>query len=382
MIWMGGMAVVALLLVVGLVQGLRAHMALQWPSVDGKIVRKQILQPDPDADKYIRDFAYTYEVAGQSHTASRVSLTNDLTRSATQSWLSTPLVRFEVGQTVKVFYDPSQPASAYLSKADLAALRLPATLFWATLLGGILVALAAAPNRFQATLQPPDLSGFFAHLDRAQLAWAGLALTGIWLLWRLLLPLRMAALYKTVQAKVIESRVEYTRTPNNSTHGNQARYTPYVEFEYEVGGVVCHGNKLVWDNDALNWSSIKGAKNYHEGFKVGQPLAVQVNRLDPATAVVDGRLSWLHLVTPLLLAAVFGGLGWFLHNHPAKPAATADHPAASAPATDSDAAAPAATDQAEVKPGTDAGAAEKPAEAPAKTKTHGHKPAKHKRHDK
>jgi hypothetical protein len=75
MIWMGGMAVVALLVVWGLFQGIRAHMALQWPYVDGKIVRKQILQPDPDADKYIRDFAYTYEVAGQSHTASRVSLT-------------------------------------------------------------------------------------------------------------------------------------------------------------------------------------------------------------------------------------------------------------------------------------------------------------------
>jgi hypothetical protein len=247
-------------------------------------------------------------------------------------------------------------------------------------LGGILLALAAAPNRFQATLQPPDLSGFFAHLDRTQLAWGGLALTGIWLLWRLLLPLRMAALYKTVQARIMESRVEYTRTPNDSSGTNQARYRPYVVFEYEVGGVVYQGNKLAWDDDSLNWSAIKGARNYHEGFKVGQPLAIHVNRLDPATSVVDGRLSWLHLVTPLLLAVVFGGLGWFLHNHPAKTATAPDHPAAAAPAADS--AAPATTGEAEAKPGTDESAAEKPAETPVKTKTHGHKPAKHKRHDK
>jgi hypothetical protein len=85
MIWMGGMAVVALLVVFGLFQGIRAHMALQWPYVDGKIVRKQILQPNPDADKYIRDFAYTYEVAGQNHTASRVSLVDDLTQSGTET---------------------------------------------------------------------------------------------------------------------------------------------------------------------------------------------------------------------------------------------------------------------------------------------------------
>ena len=380
MFWLSGMAVAALLVVYGLVQGLRAHVALRWPYVNGRIVRKEILQPDPDADKYVRDFAYTYEVAGRTHTGSRVTLLNDLTHSGTEAWLRTPLVRFEAGQAVKVFYDPAESGSAILSKAGLAAQRLHAALFFAMLLGGILVAIAAAPNRLQSTLQAPDFSEFFSQLDRTLLAWGGVALTLAWLVWRLSLPLRMAALYKAVQARVIESRVEYTRGSNSSSRANQAVYQPYVEFEYEEGGVVYHGNRLAWDPESLQWSAEKGAKKYHEGFQVGQSLTALVHRLDPATSVVDGRLSWLHLVSPLLVLVVMGGMVWLAQTHPAKHATTPDHPAATSPAAGAQH--PAATGHPATEPKSAPAAADEPGAAPKKAKESTHKPTKHKRHDK
>lgn len=340
MIWLCAMGLAALLFLYGCVQSVRAHLALRWPWVTGTVLRRHVqpVQPDADpldAEEYVRDFAYGYQVGGRTFTGQRVELRGDFTRSANQTWLSQPVERFEPGSSVKVFYNPMDPSQAMLSKVDLVGQRANVAIFWALLLGLLMVALAAAPNRFQARLDPPDLSPWLAQLSLPVALGLATALCAGWLLWRLVLPLRLAVLFQRKPATVLAARVQYFRETNRSSGGTQAHYRPYVEYEYEASGTVYHGNRLAWDLDSQTWLSERAAKREQPAARVGESIDVWVHKLDPATAVVDGRLTALHLATPLMLVALLSGATWYAHHRamaaPAKVKPAAVVPAAKPP---------------------------------------------------
>ncbi len=151
------------------------------------------------------------------------------------------------------------------------------------------------------------------HINLETVAVTLLALTAAWLVWRLLLPLRMAVLFRRVPATVLVSRVEYFRVNSDSRNTTEARYRPHVEYEYEVGGTVYQDQRLAWDSDAITWWKEKTAKNQQAQYRVGERIEVHVHRLDAGTSVVDGRFDVLHLAVPVMLLAVFGGLAGLAH---------------------------------------------------------------------
>ena len=310
MIWLGFLALALAIAVYGAGQALRARFALTWPHVQGVIVQCGVRQVSEDPDRFERDFSYAYKVNGRDYTGDRVELWGDLRRSATSSWLSTPIQRFAAGQAVKVFYNPLHPASAIVSKSALPAARLPAALFWSLLLGVGLFLVAAVPSKLHDKMQAPDLSHILPHLTLETLAPGLLALSATWLVWRLLLPLRMAALFRRVPATVLVSRVQYFREHDRSSHVTEARYRPHVEYEYEVGGTVYQDQRLAWDADAITGSREKTAQRRQVQYRVGEQIEVHVHRLDAATSVVDGRFDVLHLAVPGLFILVLGGLTW------------------------------------------------------------------------
>lgn len=322
MIWLCAMGLAALIFLYGCVQSGRARLALRWPCVTGTVLRRHVrpVQPDADpldAEEYLRDFAYEYQVGGRTYTGQRVELRGDLTRSSYQTWLSQPVERFEPGSSAKVFYNPMDPSQSMVSKVELVGQRAHVALFWGLLLGLGMLALAAAPNRFQAHLNPPDLSPWLAQLSLPAVLGLALALCAGWLLWRLLLPVRLALLFQRLPATVLTTRVQYFRENNPSAGGTQARYRPYMEYEYEVGGTVYQANRLAWDLDSQTWWSERAAKREQPAARVGESIDVWVHKLDPATAVVDGRLTGLHLATPLMLVALLGGATWYAHHRAA-----------------------------------------------------------------
>ena len=317
MIWLGFLALVFAIAVYGAVQALRVRWALSWPHVQGVIVQCGVRQVSEDPDRFERDFSYAYKVNGRDYTGDRVELWGDLQRSATSTWLSTPIRHFAAGQAVKVFYNPLHPQSSIVSKAALPAARLPVSLFWALLMGGGLFLIAAVPSKLRDKMQAPDLSPILPHITLENLAPGLLALSLAWLVWRLLLPLRMAVLFRRVPATVLVSRVAYFREHDRSSHVTEARYRPHVEYEYALGGTVYQDQRLAWDTDAITGSREKTAQRQQIQYRVGEQIEVHVHRLDPATSVVDGRFDVLHLAVPGLIIAVLGGLSWLAHHNTA-----------------------------------------------------------------
>lgn len=315
MIWLCFVALVIAIGVYGMVQGLRARLALSWPHVRGVIVQSGVRQVSEDPDRFERDFSYTYTVNGREYTGHRVRLWGDILRSDSSTWVSTPIAHFAAGRGVNVFYNPLLPASSIVSKADLPANRVPVALFWSLLLGVGLFLVAMVPSKLHDKMQAPDFSKVLPRIPLETLATGLLVLTVAWLVWRLLLPLRMAVLFRRVPATVLVSRVEYFREPNHSTNTTQARYRPYVEYEYEVGGKVYQDQRLAWDIDAITRFKEKAAIRDGAQYRVGERIEVHVHRLDNATSVVDGRFDVLHLATPGMIIVILGGLTWLAHRN-------------------------------------------------------------------
>ena len=310
LIWYSLLGVVALILLYGAVQSLRAGIALSWPHVPGRITHNEVHELGEDTDNFARQFKYTYTVNGRDYTGDRVHLWGDLTTSAYASWLTVPVAHFTAGSTVNVFYNPRSPAQSMLSKVDLVGQRAHVALFWGLFFGIACLLLATVPSRWQAKLQAPDLSKLIPHIPRDGVFKILLDLTAAWLLWRLLLPLRMALLFRRVSGEVIVSRVAFTQSKQGTSDTGRANYQPHVEYAYTVGKTLYQGDRLAWDPATLSFGKEKSAKRAQAQWQVGKSVEVFVHRFDPATSVVDGRLYSLHLAVPAMFLAILGGLLW------------------------------------------------------------------------
>jgi hypothetical protein len=109
-----------------------ARACANWPQVDGRILRAEISVVGRERNRitYAPNVTYTYSVAGKPYESSRLTLVprNSISRQAVEGTLA----RFPVGQNVRVFHDPADPANSVLLTTTTGA-------EWAYPLGGLVL---------------------------------------------------------------------------------------------------------------------------------------------------------------------------------------------------------------------------------------------------
>lgn len=107
----------------------KAAQSLKWPSVVGKVVEARMLEStstDSDGDSsttYRAHVKYEYEIAGAWYTNDKIGVGMVVSTSGTKKAQET-LARYPVGSTVKVYYDPNNPADSVLEQKASSNLTL------------------------------------------------------------------------------------------------------------------------------------------------------------------------------------------------------------------------------------------------------------------
>ena len=96
-------------------QGLRNLRAARWPTVEGQVIRNELLiHPATTAEgstTYSLDFAYRYTVAGQEYTSSR-RFYGDSTHHNFEKPYRRYAERYPPGATITVYHAPNDPTTA------------------------------------------------------------------------------------------------------------------------------------------------------------------------------------------------------------------------------------------------------------------------------
>lgn len=107
----------------------KAAQSLNWPSAVGKVIDSRMIEStstDSDGDSsttYRPHVQYEYEVMGASYTNDKIKVGMVVSTSAVKKVQET-LARFPVGSTVKVYYDPNNPADSVLEQKASSNLTL------------------------------------------------------------------------------------------------------------------------------------------------------------------------------------------------------------------------------------------------------------------
>jgi Protein of unknown function (DUF3592) len=88
----------------------RSKQCLHWPSVIGQVTESRVDDTHVDMTKPV--LRYRYEVGGQAYVGFRASFSGHGVSRAAMDQLLRP---FPQGSTVKVYYNPQDPASAVLN---------------------------------------------------------------------------------------------------------------------------------------------------------------------------------------------------------------------------------------------------------------------------
>ncbi|MEO8316667.1 MAG: DUF3592 domain-containing protein [Pseudomonadota bacterium] len=88
----------------------RSRVCLGWPSVTGQVIESRIDDAHLETTNPI--LRYRYEVGGKAHVGFRVSFSGYGVSRAAMDQLIKPYAK---GSTVRVYYNPQDPASAVLN---------------------------------------------------------------------------------------------------------------------------------------------------------------------------------------------------------------------------------------------------------------------------
>jgi hypothetical protein len=116
-----------------------AFKSVRWPSVNGTVISSYVSESsDDDGTTYGADVQYDYVVNDQAHTGDRVS--HGDVSTGDPSYAQKIVARYSEGQSVNVYYDPTDPAKSVLETGFTPGLLLPlglGTVF--TLVGGLML---------------------------------------------------------------------------------------------------------------------------------------------------------------------------------------------------------------------------------------------------
>jgi hypothetical protein len=121
-----------------------AQASTHWPSVEGKITRSEVTtsRDSKGKTKYHTHVEYSYAVEGQALTNNVVWFGDDYS-SSNRSTHAEVANRYPLGQTVKVFYDPSQPSLTALEPGAKFSSYVVYGIGWALTIAGVLIMLSS-----------------------------------------------------------------------------------------------------------------------------------------------------------------------------------------------------------------------------------------------
>lgn len=99
------------------VWGLKRQLATnRWIIATGKVLESKILDHGSSLEPYVK---YSYVVRGQTYIADRMSPNKYVyDQPASKSSLNRMIAPYQVGKTIKVYFDPNSPQDAVLKKSD------------------------------------------------------------------------------------------------------------------------------------------------------------------------------------------------------------------------------------------------------------------------
>lgn len=104
-------AIGVVLYVVQFRQGLRATASTTWPTTSGTIIASALEQTAESKRRYRAAVRYGYRVAGKDYQSDRIFWGGN---TGSQRHMSSVVGAYRAGNTVRVSYDPRNPAEAVL----------------------------------------------------------------------------------------------------------------------------------------------------------------------------------------------------------------------------------------------------------------------------
>jgi hypothetical protein len=291
-----GVVVALIVLVVGKV--LESRRAAAWPQAGGRILASRVdtrydSSDDGTSVKQEPVLEYEFSVGGTKYRGTRISIGED-TGGAN---LAATLVRYPVGATVMVFYDPKNPANCVLEP------HMPEGLGKGCLVLLALAAAFAAAIYWLATEGPAFVTH---HFPKAQapfvLVATGFSALTLLFFFAMRRQAREAAHWPVANGRVLVSTTE-TFNKTESDGGSRTIHQPAVEYAYRVNGIDYRSRQIKLG------TTVSGSKGFAAKiaarYPVGRDVEVRYDPKNPSTAAlnVTSRAYWLILVAAM---AVFG----------------------------------------------------------------------------
>ena len=92
-------------------QGLRADASKKWPRAPGTVIASALEKSPQHRRRYIAALQYRYRVGGKDYEATRVFWGGNEGR---EKHMASVVETYPAGSSVRVFYDPKNPAEAVL----------------------------------------------------------------------------------------------------------------------------------------------------------------------------------------------------------------------------------------------------------------------------
>ncbi len=303
---LGGLFATGVLLTVW--QGLRTR---SWPIAFGRIVEKtntvheSTMKVDESAIEFeaipivpiearpaAQRLLYEYEVDGRRYTADNVQL-RGIARSTVTDRVESELgSRFQVGESVLVFYNPEKPEEAVLQPGIPRGL-MPLAVASVILCGAglSLILIFTGMVKF-----PPDpsIAAYFFLLP-------GLACT--WFALRMLWTVVASRSWPTAEARIVRSTVVRVR---DDTWYSHIYYQPSIAYQYDIDDVTYVGTQLDWGRFG---TTREKAQRVADDYPVGKLVTVYYDPWHPHRSVIEPR-SWIMslLVLALGLGFIAGGV--------------------------------------------------------------------------
>lgn len=302
-------APVGVIVLVAAYKSRQARATRNWPSAPGIVVTSElevrtIKVFDRNRETGFRfeernfaNIVYQYEVAGQTHSSSRVAIGADRGNSG----VAETIARYPAGRRVSVYYNPDNPADAVLERG------LPG--LWRTI---VWMAVVFVVLLFGAIIGFGQLARFAAHhIANAPLA-IGLAAFGTMMLLAAFGMHRRAARarrWPAVTGTILTAGLERFRDARDGVHRGAKVFKAGVGYRYTYKGNDYVGS-LASSGGEVMTTSARLAERATRRYRSGQMVDVHVNPDNPSESVLEPRARGIGVV--LIAAIILFALAAFL----------------------------------------------------------------------
>jgi hypothetical protein len=284
------------------VKWLEVRRAGKWPVTSGIITRARVRSKqhtDPEGrSRFVNEPYVTYEyiVVDRTYRASRISFAERISGSDVEK----SLLRYPVGKTVQVYYDPHDPSRAVLERKLPQGVVLVGSLLAVFLLGFAIIfplLIYGGAKRLATWMPDPDMA-LFTLLSGA------MGLFSLLIALAIQRQVRASKTWNTCEGRVLSA--------SESTGGLQYQGQQKIIYAYSVKGRQYLGDRIRFGGIFTRspaWLIPSNPEKYTED----NPVRVYYDPGDPGEAVLECRAAgiWiLFLAAGLLFFLALWSGGW------------------------------------------------------------------------